>query len=165
MSLLSHSPLQCLTQANRLKEEKGRRRERREAKERKKRRKEKKRLRQLKERQAEKGTSYNIFGADIPSKDNDGADIPSKDNDGFLFIAPPGLPENWVEVVDVDEEEVLEVGTRVLSVRHLRKGYLFKYEKTPYRQYGTVVGVARPGVYWVRYDEGSVCVSTVLVLS
>jgi hypothetical protein len=62
--------------------------------------------------------------------------------DDFPYSSPDELPNGWVEVVDVEEREVLEVGARVLVTPR----------KRPVKMYGRVVSMHKPGFYVVYID-------------
>lgn len=72
--------------------------------------------------------------------------------DTFLFVPPLGLPAQWIEVVDSEEEEEVSNGCRVLCVRH-KTGQGSLYQTTVLRGYGTVLNKKNKLCYSVQFDD------------
>lgn len=61
------------------------------------------------------------------------------------YTPPAGLPPGWIEAIDVEETEDIEVGTRILVVCFFG----------PPKCYGNIISKVRQGFFKVRYDHTS----------
>jgi len=72
--------------------------------------------------------------------------------DTFIYIPPLGLPTQWIEVADFEEDEAIEIGCRVLCVRH-KTGQGCNILTIPLRGYGTVLSMRSAYCYYVQFDD------------